>query len=468
MRDVCKPTRRPSAVWSRSDLRRGFLNAGVVGALLTGLPSTVPGAMRQALPAASLPSPATTSGAVVFVPTRGMSDQSAPLQALLDSGAQVVDVGSSGVVSASVVVPERVTLMSSGATMKPPAGARFVVATGGDGATLLRLRVDARAEGQLMGGETSFLIRHSGVTVSGAEIHGNGFRYGILMTPTGRTMSSVVIRGSTVNGTSYGILNNGASTENLLIEKNTFSNIRRGDAVELNAGGDEKAVVRGNTITGVRADGAIFGGMGIGIAGAGNYGQAVNAMTADCVVAGNDIRDVEKEAIHLEVVKGCLVSGNRISHTGPSRTNIGIAAYGSVANTLRNNRITGADVGLFDGLGVRSGAYVKSSNRNMIVGNWVSRCGTGVRSSVAGSGTSVTITGNQVSACHAGVTHAGSTQVTIVGNTVLDAAEPFSVRLSSPDTAGLTADSDVVALTIAQNRVLRGGRPVRGGLVLAG
>lgn len=375
------------------------------------------------------PPPTTSPNPVMFVPEGGAeSDQSAALQRLLNSGALTVSLGNSGTVRASVVVPAGVTLISTGATLTPPPGARYVVASGGDGAKMVDLRINATIESSLVGGETGILVRHSAVVVRGLVMQGNGFRYGVSLESAGETLRDVSLTDSSLTSTSYGVYKNNLPTQRLRIERNRFTDIQRGDAIELNMGGDPGVVIADNVISGVSSGSVIHAGLGIGIAGVGSYGQPESQMSSGCTIERNNLAGVEMEAIHLEVMAGCRISQNRISGSS-TRTQVGIALYGSVSNVIDGNAISGAGTGIFDALGVSGGQYIKSSNNNRVTNNSVSSADSGIRSMVTGDGTTFTATGNTLSGCSRGLVHEGSSQVVVTNNTVRDSVTPYTVDL---------------------------------------
>ena len=374
------------------------------------------------------------------VQTNIESDQSDSLQGLLNSGADVVNLGSNGRIRASVIVPAHVTLRSEGAVLVPVNGARFVVATGGSNVSLDGILVDC---GPGSGGNatTAFAITHSRTTLSSVAVVGDSQMYGVTISGT-QPVDDVTIKDSTFRNTSYGILKNHTQTHRLLIQDNTFTSVHRGDAVELNVGGDIDVVVRGNTIDDVRASGLGNAGFGIGIAGNGDYGQPVGKMSSGCQITENKMTRVEREAVHLEVMANCRVEGNYILGDGASTATVGIALYGSASSSIVGNKITGVNVGVRDALGVRNGHFVNSPSGNRVVGNSIHTCRLGIESFISGEGGSFVATGNEISGCLTGMRHSGSSQVTISNNSVDGAATSGSYHVDLRPNA-----SDLVSST---------------------
>ena len=374
--------------------------------------------------------PPQSTDAALFVPSGGPeADQTASLQKLLDSGVRSVNLGNSGRIRACVVVPAGVTLISEGAVLTPVPGGRYIVASGGEGARMVNLRIDATIEFGLVGGETGVSVRHSGVAIQGLNMQANGFRYGVSLEGSGQVLKDVAVTDSAFMGTSYGIYKNNIPTQGLQILRDKFTAIVRGDAVELNMGGDPDSVIADNTIAGVAAGGIMHAGMGIGIAGNGSYGQPESQLSSGCKVLRNTISGVETEAIHLEVMAGCQIAGNNISGAGASQTQTGIAFYGSVNNSIDSNVVAGVDVGIFDALGVSAGQYVRSSNGNRVTNNIVSAASVGIRSMVTGDRTTFAATGNRVTGAAKGIAHAGASQVTLSNNVVKNSIAPYAVDL---------------------------------------
>lgn len=382
-------------------------------------------------------------------------DRSAEIQRRLETEGPVVDLGGAGVITASVTVPAGVTVRAYGTTFEPPIGAQYVMRTGGPGVRIDGVAIDATHDSGLKGGEAAIFVAHSDVSITGTRVVGNGFRYGVYIEAAG-PLKNVDISGNTFWGTSYGVLKAATMTEDLRIEQNSFVDIRRGDAVELNTGGEVGTRVTGNIIQGVRQDGVMHAGIGIGIAGQGDYGVPLQEMTSGCLIADNRLSDVENEAIHIEVMARCNIRGNTVQGGG-FRTAVGIAMYGSQENHAQGNAISGVVIGILDGIGYIDGSPVRSSSGNSISENLVSECATGIASTVTGAGTSVSIERNSVSHCEAGVEHSGATAVTMVANSVRDSPRPYVVDLQPLRTLLLSSGSR--SLVFVGNAASTNGQP---------
>lgn len=371
-------------------------------------------------------------------------------------------LGPSGTVEASVVVPSGVTLMSHGATLKPPHGAKYLVATGGPGTHLRNLTFNTATDSGLSGGEATVLVRHDDARVTDCSISGSGFRWGIALAGTSIVRNTHIARCNFTN-TSYGVVKNGTPTENLAVLDCSFTDIRRGDAIELNTGGDNNAIIAGNRINGVRADGLVNAGIGIGVAGSGGYGQPADGMSSNVTVTNNVIVGVENEAIHFEVMRRSMITSNTI--VGGASTGRGISSYGSVEITIAQNEVSVcAQYGILDCLGSAGSSYIRSTTGTIISSNLLSYCQVGIKSIVAGDGTTCTCTHNVIKACSTGVSHEGSASVSIIGNTVHDSSlSAFVVHLSPPDTSHLV--STTAGLVFTANKELVGSEQVSEGIL---
>lgn len=353
----------------------------------------------------------------------------AEIQALLDGPATSVDIGPTGVIQASLTVPAGKTLYSTGAVISTPFGAGWAVRTGGDNATITAVSVDATGDNGMVGGESAFLIRHSGATVQDCSVIASGFRYGVGFTASA-TLSGVKILRNTFHTTGYGILKDNIYTVDLLISGNTFTNVRRGDAIELNVGGETGTVVSDNIISGVYQDGVTNAGLGIGIAGGESYNATTSEITAtNATITGNTLTGVEYEAIHLEKTKNCSVTNNHVTMVTSGTNGVGIVCYGVRNSTVSGNTVSNANIGIWDGLGVENSTYVGASDANVYANNTVSDSTIGINSNTAGEATTITINNNTITGCAAGIEHSGAASVAIKDNTVKAAQAPYSVDL---------------------------------------
>ncbi|MGB8383761.1 MAG: NosD domain-containing protein [Dermatophilaceae bacterium] len=313
-------------------------------------------------------SPPVTVSVRDFGATGNSSDESAQIQAALNSGAQVVTLGSTGTFRAAVSVPAGVTFESAGAGMIPVNGSA-VLSSGGNGAVIRNIGIDTSA----VAGHHTILVSHSGVHVSGVRVTGDGYRYGVLIENTQTRLSDVAVEYSTFTHTSYGILKQTTDLDNARVTGNTFRDTRRGDAIEWNKGHDTGTQIVNNNIDGVHMDGTGYGGLGIGVAGAGSYNQPLDNMTSGYTISGNTVKNAESEAIHLEKMRDTLIENNYLEQTANPRSATGIVFYGSSHITARGNTVISFDVGIWDAWGVINGQYVPIDGQNVIENNTIRR-----------------------------------------------------------------------------------------------
>ena len=233
------------------------------------------------------------------------SDASTQIQTALNSGAQVVTLGPTGTFRAAVTVPAGVAFESDGATM-----------------ILFRLRPPGSRERRRQRGHPEPNYRHVNCCRP-SHYRGRSLQVVIVSltspaTATGTASSwktrasllpNVIVVNSTFSHTSYGILRQLTDLTCARITGNTFRNIHRGDAIELNVGTDKDVRVTGNDVARVYMDGTGYGGIGIGIAGTGEYGDPLVAH--DFLVSGNMVKNCESENIHFEKVRDSKVKTTR-------------------------------------------------------------------------------------------------------------------------------------------------------------
>lgn len=306
--------------------------------------------VEQAILTVPPPSP-TRVNVVQFGAQVAPADSSAQIQAALNSGASVVTLGETGVYRASVTIPANVTLESDGATMTAVGGAA-VATTGGNHAVIRNVAIDTST----VAGHHTVRLQHSDTKASNVTITGDGFRYGVLIERQGQRLFNVTVEDSHITGTSYGILRQITDLESARITGNTFRNIRRGDAIELNVGNDSDVQVTGNDVDGVFMDGTGYGGIGIGIAGSGEYGEPL--LGHNYLVSGNTVKNSESENIHFEKVRDSTVTGNTVEQTG-AQSGVGIVHYGCTGMTVTGNTINNVAIGQWEGWGVINSTYIE-------------------------------------------------------------------------------------------------------------
>lgn len=331
--------------------------------------------------------------------------------------------------------------------MTPPDGAPYLVATGGPGATIENVTFDTRTDSGLNGGESTILVRHDDTTVTGCAVQGSGFRFGVGFAEQATPIRNTSIANCAFTQTAYGVLKNNTPTVNLTIRDCAFTDIRRGDAIELNVGGDTNALITGNTINGVSSGGLTNAGIGIGVAGVGSYGQPIDGMSTAVTVTGNTVHGCENEGIHFEVMRDSTISSNTV--TGAGSTRRGIVTYGSVRIRIADNTVRDCNVvGVLDCLGVTASTYIKSTTGTLVDRNDISGCPTGIKSIVAGQDATTDLTRNTVMSCVDGIVHEGSATVSVTDNTVIDySGSPFVVNLSAADTSTLTSTAKSLIFT---------------------
>lgn len=343
--------------------------------------------------------------------------------------------------------------MSSGAVLHPSTGMDYGISTSGPGASIVSVPINSTYDSGNVGGEGCVRVDHSYATILDCQFYGIGFRHGVTFVDQATPLRNVTIDGCTMHDVGFGVLKNNTPTENLVIANCKIYDVAAGDGIELNIGGDTNCLITGNTISAIRSGGYLNTGIGIGIAGNGTYGQSLSVMARAVTISNNTVTDVDLEGIHLEVMYGCAITGNSVVVDSTKRA--AIAIYGSAANTIEGNDITGGDIGIWDSMGDDGTNYVVSSTRNSVTGNKISGCRIGIMSRVAGQGTSFLADNNEIHGGTLGIQHIGPCSVTMQHNRVHDATTPYRVDLTDtgiPDTAK--------GLTFEGNAAWSGGSPV--------
>ncbi|OUE30914.1 putative colanic acid biosynthesis protein [Clavibacter michiganensis] len=313
-----------------------------------------------------------------------------------------------------------------------------------------------------VGGERCVTIQAAGVEVTGCTFGGQGYRMGVVIEITNAAGASVagscddvLIERNRFENTGFGILKQGgpttayATANNLRIVRNVFKTIRRGDAVELNAGADTGVLVDGNIIDDVTANGVVNAGFGIGVAGLGAYSSAESEAFRRFRITNNIITNCEMQAIHAEKSAAFTISGNHVEQTSAARkgTGQGIVFYGSQSGEVTGNYVAGFDFGIEDMMGVTANAYTVASDRNRTFGNRIRDCGTGILVELAGTGRSSVVERNVITDCPIGIRHRGSANTVFVSNRLVDCATPFSLDLNADAFVTVAAATRSLELT---------------------
>lgn len=384
----------------------------------------------------------------------GVTDDSTALQNALDSGAQCVDLGSTGTFRAQVTVPAGVTLRGDGAALIPAAPSATntaVVRTGGDGARIVGVRFDASDDAGLIGGESCLIVGHSSVEVQSCQFIGNGFRYGVrIRSAIGGPCDEVTIADNRFDTTSYAVFkdgSNGTGANRLVVRDNRFVNIRRGDAIEINLGADVGTTITGNNIDGVFVDGVAAAGLGIGVAGPDTYDTVEGLVHGAFLIANNVVRNTEGEAIHVEAAARFRIVNNILGQGGAlSGTGYGVSVYGGLGGVIKDNTITGFETGIIDDLGVNDGSYAVSTGDMVIRHNLIRGCGRGIHEGVSGTNRDATVAANDVHDCGTGIDYTGNGIVIITDNIVKGCDLPYSIDANPTSRSGITSTTRVVRL----------------------
>lgn len=384
--------------------------------------------------------------AVIMAPAPSGASDTATLQALLDglpaNGTLRLRKGETYL--ANLSVPAGRTLDGDGATVKPATNATpYIVTSGGAGARVRNIRFDFTADDGLAGGDSAVLIGHAQVEVRGCTFLGNGYRYGILVQhATGGSCDEAVIRENAFDTTSYGVLKqggNGTTFHRGDISNNRFTTIMRGDAIELNIGADVGFRVCDNIIDGVTANGVTNAGFGIGIAG-GSYGGAESTLSRDFTVSGNQVSNVEAQAIHIEAcARGQVAHNVAWQESTLVGTGTGVAVYGCTDTTVEGNHVRDFSFGIRDDLGSSAGSFVASTNNTVTRSNRVEGCTTGIYSGVAGENKRADVVGNLVESCTTGIKHEGAAAVYLLDNRVVETTTPFYIDMAPGSKAAVAA-----------------------------
>jgi hypothetical protein len=306
------------------------------------------------------------------------------------------------------------------------------------------------------GSERAITVQGAGVEVTGSSFTGGGYRLGIVLEKDGGgNLDDCTIADNSFTNTSFGILKQGGpvatptTANNIRIVGNRFKTIRRGDAIELNAGADTGGLIADNVIDDVYIDGTSNAGFGIGIAGLGGYAQPENTRYRRFRVVDNIITNCEMQGIHVEIGARFDISGNHVEQTAFSRTGTGqgIIIYGAINGSITDNTVIGFNRGIMDGMGALNNAYIVASDKNWITGNRVVECGIGIYVETSGQGKSSFVTKNLVEDCTTGIQLGGSSNTFYIDNQLLECPTPFALDANPASMAQVAATTRRVHLS---------------------
>jgi len=404
-----------------------------------------------------------------FLAVAGASDSSAQIQAALDSGATEVTLGNTGIYRAAVTVPAGVTLLSSGAKLRPlpSATATYVIMTGGAGATIQGVAFDGTADSNLIGGELFILIQHASARILRCQFAGNGYRYGVKVQASSGSCDDGEISDNVFTGTGAAIFKHDANTtgNRFRYNRNRFMNIARGDAIEINLGNDVGFEILDNVIDGVTGNGLPNAGIGIGIAGSGAYGGPESGQNRHFRVARNWIRNTEKACIHIEVcARGSVTDNTVIREDGVSTGRVGIEMYGSTRVKIARNAANGFQTGIRSEIGSSGGTYLVSSDKNRIEDNDVDDCSIGIYDGTARTRRSARVANNRITGCDTGLHLYGGADFTVVDNRISDCPLPMNLDLEPAAKGAVNSTSGT--LLIERNIITVAGLPLAYGVAM--
>ena len=286
-----------------------------------------------------------------------------------------------------------------------------------------------RDTGTLSGGESCLLIRRSNIKIDNCKFGGSRFYHGIFIgDDVLKTCDDVQITNCSFDVLGYGILKQmgaGSTAHRLLIANNHFTNIQRGDAIELNMGVDIGYMIADNYIDGVIDGGIANAGIGIGIAG-GVYGVEANKQTREGYIINNIVKNTQRSGIHVEACNQFHIVGNTVSNAVMGAT-FGIEVYGSTEMTVDANYISNFRRGIVDDLGVYGDDYIVSTNNNYITRNNIENCTIGIDLGATGEAKVQYCVGNFLKNCATGINVYGKAIFNIMDNELDDCDIPFNV-----------------------------------------
>lgn len=395
-----------------------------------------------------------------------VADSSVQIQAALNCGAAEVTLGDASFYRAAVDIPAGVTLRTDGARLKPVASstATHMVRTAGAGASLRGVVLDFSGDTGLLGGELAVQIRHDYASIDNCQFLGNGYRWGVLIQAAGvGTCHHPSITRNRFDGTCYGVFKQGSTgtaASNIEIVGNRFKGIRRGDAIELNVGGDFGHVIERNWIEDVTINGAANAGLGIGVAGDGVDLDDLDTFQQAFSITGNVVVNCEAELIHVEVGAYFVIERNTLEQRDAfAGTAKAIATYGCRYGNIKHNAIRDCDTGIYDDPAVVEGGYIPSTTGQIIESNHISGCTTrGILSGVSGERRTVSVRKNVVRDCAIGIEQNGAAAVIFDDNQINDCPIPMKIDMA-PVVKGALAATYSRILHATNNKAYSRGLP---------
>lgn len=307
---------------------------------------------------------------------------------------------------------------------------------------LIDLNINVKNASNLKGGESCIKIYKSNVNINNCNFNGNKYYYGIFIGKDAEgDCNDICITNCNFDSLGYGILKNGGidlQANRLKLEHLKFTNILRGDAIELNVGKDVGYYINDIYIENVISDGINNAGIGIGIAG-GSYGGDKLLQSRDGVLKNCIIRNCEREAIHFEACNNFVIKDNFIENNNKST---GITIYGCTDFNIFNNIIKNSSYGIKDDLGVVNSKFVISSDKNDIYSNKILNCAIGIYLGCSGNRKYSFAENNKLYNCEIGISVIGKCIITINNNVFYDCVTPINFDYEHKSKAVVFATND--------------------------
>lgn len=313
-----------------------------------------------------------------------------------------------------------------------------------------------RNHGTLVGQEAILIVSRSDIKIDNCKFSGSTFYYGIYIgDDIMKKCDDVSITNSQFSNLAYGVLKQygaGCSAHRLLIDRCRFTNMSRGDAIELNIGWDVGYMISHNYIDGVASGGIGNAGIGIGIAG-GIYDGNKLEQTRDGYVINNIIKNTARSAIHLEACNNFKIVGNILEKsTGDTpTTGFGISMWGCTDMIVESNQVKGFRCGISDDVGVYGSSYIVSTDNNQVTKNNISDCVEGVMLGAVGESRTQYCKDNTIKNCGTGVHVWGKAIFTISDNLLEDCETPLNINYEPTGKASIFPNKNR-HITITNNK----------------
>lgn len=366
----------------------------------------------------------------------------------------------------AVTLPAGTTVEGNGATLQLLTKGGLIAT---DDCTIRGVKFSNGNTSGFVGGERAITVQGKNVLIERNSFAGQDYRHGIVVERSGGgSCDHCTIRFNTFTNTAYGILKQGGPTSTpttahyMKVHDNKFSIVRRGDAIELNAGSDHDILIESNIIDDVTAATTNFAGFGIAVAGLTGYSASEENRFRRCTIANNIITNVEKEGIHAEVSARIEIKNNHVEQVAANRlgTGVGITVYGSINCDVSGNSVYQFSTGILDGIGFLNGENIISTDRNKVRDNTVANCTVGISEGVAGEGKTAFITRNTLTGCATGIKQFGAASgVYYTGNTLVACPTPFNIDANPAAKTAIAATNKRVFLKDNQAHALDGTTP---------